>query len=406
MVPMRDARLWRRGVKGPPARKGSGVLRRLAVLGLLLVLAHAVWSRTGRSVPEGPPDPGLEVSLAGRDQGAGNLLAVQPFMVPADYSSPERFRTKLDAYLAAASSRGLLNEKTVAVFPEYLGTWLAAVGEKASVYRSGSVRSALRIVAFTHPLDYTRALLTSRERDRAKAALFRMKAPTMAAAYQDAFARLAARWRITIVAGSIVLPSPRVEAGRLVTDDGSLQNVSAVFRPDGGIEEALVRKAYPIEEEKGFVAACPPSGLPVFVTPAGRVGVLICADSWHPESYRALRAKKVELLVVPSYLADDDCWNRPWRGYDGAPAPSDVDAADVGRITEGQAWSRYALLGRFASSGARAGVNVFLRGALWDLGDDGRSVLVSGEGEGKATEGSRRDGPAILNQWVPALSPP
>jgi predicted amidohydrolase len=377
-------------------------LRRVGVVALLLVLAHALWSRTGRGVPESPRDPGLEVTLAGHDEGAGNLLAVQPYMVPADYSTAERFQAKLDAYLAAASSRGLLNERTVAVFPEYLGTWLAALGEKASVYRSGSVQEALRIVAFTHPVAYTRALLTCPERDRAKAALFRMKAATMAAGYQDAFARLAARWRITIVAGSIVLPSPRVEVGRLVAGDGSLENVSAVFRPDGGIEDALVRKAYPIEEEKGFVAACSPSGLPVFATPAGRLGVLICADSWHPESYRALRAKKVELLVVPSYLADDDCWNRPWRGYDGAPAPSDVDPSDLGRITEGRAWSRYALLGRYASSGARAGVNVFLRGALWDLGDDGRSVLVSGEGEGKATEGSRRDGPALLNQWVPA----
>ncbi len=381
-------------------------LRRLGVVGLLLVLAHALWSRSGRSVPEGPPEPGLEVALAGRDQGAGNLLAVQPYMVPADYASPERFQAKLDAYLAAAASRGLLNEKTVAVFPEYLGTWLAALGEKASVYRSGSVHSALRLVAFTHPLAYLRALLTSPERDRARAALFRMKAGTMAAAYQDAFARLAARWRITIVAGSIVLPSPRVEVGRLVPGEGSLENVSAVFRPDGGVEDALVRKAYPIEEEKAFLVACPLSGLPVFVTPAGRLGVLICADSWHPEAYAVLRAKKIDLLVVPSYLADDDCWNRPWRGYDGAPAPSDVDPADVGRLTEGRAWSRYALLGRFASSGARAGVNVFLRGALWDLGDDGRSVLVSAEGEAKATEGSRRDGPAILNQWVPARPRP
>jgi hypothetical protein len=140
----------------------------------------------------------------------------------------------------------------------------------------------------------------------------------------------------------------------------------------------------------------------VFVTPAGRLGVLICADSWYPEAYRVLRVKKIDLLVVPSYAADDDCWNRPWHGYDGAPAPPDVDPADVGRLTEGRAWSRYALVGRFPSSGARAGVNVFLRGALWDLGDDGRSVLVSAEGGAKATEGSRRDGPAILNQWVPA----
>src|SRR6266540_3478362 len=242
-----------------PGRRAVKGIRRLGVVGLVLVLAHAIWSRTGRSVPEGPPDPGLEVSLAGRDEGAGNLLAVQPYMVPADYAFTERFQAKLDAYLAAAASRGLLNEKTVAVFPEYLGTWLAALGEKASVYRSGSIRSALRLVAFTHPAAFVRALLTSPERDRAKAALFRMKAPTMAAAYQDAFARLAARWRITIVAGSIVLPSPRVEAGRLVAGDGSLENVSAVFRPPG----RGPRRRGPSHGRPGVVALCAGRPLPL-----------------------------------------------------------------------------------------------------------------------------------------------
>jgi hypothetical protein len=380
---------------------------RWVVLGALAVLVtHAVWSRTGRDVPSGPQEPyGVEVFVGGKNQGAGNLLGVQPYMVPADYASAERFRAKLESYLAVAEAKGFLNARTVAVFPEYVGTWLVALDEKAGVYEAPDIRAALRLVALTRPLAFARSFLTTAERDRTKAGLFRMKAAAMAAAYQDAFSRLARGRRITIVAGSIVLPEPRVEQGRLVAGEGPLRNVSAVFGPDGRIDDRLVRKAFLIEAEKPFLAACPVGDLPVFETPAGRLGVLICDDSWYPEAYRVLREKRVDLLAVPSYAAADDCWGRPWAGYDGAPAPPDVDPADVSRLTEGQAWTRYALSGRLASSGARAGVNVFLRGALWDLGDDGRSLAVVATDAAHPTEGSRRDGAALVAEWLTEAPP-
>ena len=382
------------------------VLRRVVLGVLCLVVLHAIWSRTGRGVPSGPKEPyGLEVFVGGKDEGAGNLLGVQPYMVPADYASAERFRAKLDSYLAVAEAKGFVNARTVAVFPEYVGTWLVALDEKTVMYEAPDIRTALRLVALTRPLAFAGSFLTSAERDRTRGASFRMKAAAMAAAYQDAFSRLAGGRRITIVAGSIVLPEPRVEQGRLVVGAGPLRNVSAVFGPDGRIESRLVRKAFLIEEEKSLLVAGPVGDLPVFETPAGRLGVLIGDDSWYPEAYRVLREKRVDLVAVPSYAAADDCWGRPWTGYDGAPAPPDVDPTDIARLTEGQAWRRYALSGRLQSSGARAGVNVFLRGALWDLGDDGRSLAVVAADALHPTEGSRRDGAALITEWLTAVPP-
>ncbi|MFN8479014.1 MAG: hypothetical protein U0074_14480 [Kouleothrix sp.] len=51
--------------------------------------------------------------------------------------------------------------------------------------------------------------------DRVKYALFRARAGAMAAAYTEVFAALARRYRITIVAGSILLPAPHIRAGRV-----------------------------------------------------------------------------------------------------------------------------------------------------------------------------------------------
>jgi predicted amidohydrolase len=136
--------------------------------------------------------------------------------------------------------------------------------------------------------------------------------------------------------------------------------------------------------------------LPVFDTPAGRLGVLVCADSWYPAVYRRLKEEQVELIAVPSYAAGKGLWEQPWQGYNGASAPADVDPQDAGKITEGQAWEKYALSGRMESAGARYGVNVFLRGELWNLGTDGYSRIVC-EGE---TAQSTSEKAALLNLWL------
>lgn len=151
-----------------------------------------------------------------------------------------------------------------------------------------------------NPLPYAGSLVASSEPDRAAAAIFRMRSADMAERYQAAFSALAAEYRITIVAGSIVLAGAHVEDGAIRTRPGGpLENVSAVFGPDGGVHAALVRKAYPIPSEAGFTAGASLEDYPVFDTPTGRLGVLICADSWHPDVYAAL-GQQICWLCPPS----------------------------------------------------------------------------------------------------------
>ncbi|MEP7356680.1 MAG: nitrilase-related carbon-nitrogen hydrolase, partial [Anaerolineales bacterium] len=235
-----------------------------------------------------------------------------------------------------------------------------------------------------------------KERDRVSASLFRTQAEAMARRYQTIFSRLARENAVTVVAGSIPLPAPRVEAGQVIAGRGPIYAISALFRPDGTADPRLVHKVIPIDSESPFVTAGAAADLPVFDTPAGRLGVLICADSWYPAPYAQMKAGGAELLAVPSFVSEAGSWHKPWGGYNGAPAPADIDPGDVGRLTEGQAWRKYALAGRLAESGARHGINVFLRGELWDLGADNGASLAIRTGE-IIQAGT---GPTLLNLWL------
>jgi predicted amidohydrolase len=333
----------------------------------------------------------------GQDRGHGNLLGVQPFMTAADYAIPMSFTAKLYGYLAEAARQGWLNDRTIVVFPEHIGTWLAAAGGDDAVATAGTLAAAMRLLIVRRLWPFIAALVRSREADRAAASLFRSRSALMLAIYEQTFAALARSYGVTIVAGSIVLPHPAVENGRVKLGAGNLYNTAIVFAPSGLAHPQPVRKIYPIASEQPFITAAPLDELRIFDTPAGRLGVLICADAWYPAPYIQLQAQQVEIIAVPSYVAGMGLWQQPWGGYNGGCSPDDVDLKDVGVLSEGEAWRRYALAGRIGLSGAYAGINVFLRGELWDLGgDSGDTLAVCGD----TILETRSERAALLNMWL------
>jgi predicted amidohydrolase len=332
----------------------------------------------------------------GRDRGKGNLLGIQPYMLTGDYASGERFHRKIDGYLSEARERGFIGDKTIVVLPEYLGAWLVTAGEKAAVRQAATTEKAALMAALSNLPSFPRWLAVSKEPDRARSALFRMKARSMARIYQRVFSGLARQYHVTLVAGSTILPAPEVRESVLAAGEGPLYNVSVVYGPEGRALPPVVKKAFLIEVERSFLKPGEVSEIPVFETPAGRLGVLICADSWHAEAYARMKEQRAELVAVPSYLFPDGAWTRKWH-----PAPADAlrakGAASGEAITEGEAWMEYALPGRMKESAARAGVNVFLRGRLWDLGSDGQSLAVLGDAIHKSPH---VEGAAIINLWL------
>jgi hypothetical protein len=79
-------------------------------------------------------------------------------------------------------------------------------------------------------------LLRNLDANRLDEALLRMKAEQMAADYQSLFGGLAREFGVTLQAGSILLPEPRIDDdGQLHSGSGPLWNLSLVFGPDGRI---------------------------------------------------------------------------------------------------------------------------------------------------------------------------
>jgi hypothetical protein len=335
----------------------------------------------------------------GKPREHGNLLGIAPYMVSQDYATRESFFNKLDTYLHIAQCEHWLNEKTIVLFPEHIGTWLAFANEDKRIFRASTLAAAERIMVLQHPWRFGTYLLDSTEKGKAEAAFFRMKAGQMAVMYHDVFSQLARNYAITMIAGSIVSPAPQITDNGLIPGEGPLRNVSIMYRPDGTAYPNPVYKVFPTARELDFIAPAAAKNIPTFDTPAGRLGVLICADSWYLEAYASLKEQAVEILAVPSFdVLGMGYWHQPWAGYDGWSSPADVDTSDIKNITEGQAWEKYSLAGRFQSSGAKYGMNIFLRGKLWDQDLAGKPATIIREKEVFVEELTQKA--SMLNLWL------
>lgn len=211
----------------------SAALLLLAGAGLLIFLDWAKERPTIHYLSDlrtqviSPPPPSVR---------HGNLLTIRPQLFPFDYQSPTHLRLVLAAALDAARDAGLLNAQTLVVLPDHIGTWLLATGEKPEFYRARDRLEVRNWLLLGNPLLAMNVLLRNLDANRLDEALLRMKAEQMAADYQSLFGGLAREYGVTLQAGSILLPEPRIDDdGQLHSGSGPLWNLSLVFGPDGRI---------------------------------------------------------------------------------------------------------------------------------------------------------------------------
>lgn len=360
------------------------------------VAAYLVWTQE-RPVAHYLSD--LRITLAvneGQPADRGNLLGIQPELFPGDYQSLERLHLKLAAYLQTARDQGLLNEKTIVVLPEHIGTWLMLSGEKNELYQAPHLKDAMNWLSISNPVQFMRAWISATGDNRMDDAYLRMKAPAMARDYQALFGGLAKEFGVTLVAGSIALPNPSVSQGQLQVGHGALYNASLVFAADGLPQGQPQRQLYPIYDERGFIAPGDENTVSVVNTPAGRLGILIGSDSWYPDNYRKLNEQGAQLIAVPAFVIGHDTWDRPWRGFKSVSTPTEISLKPE-ELSEGEAWRRLTLISQQPISQATAGMSVFLRGQFWDLGSAGRSFLSS---NGQVFADGDARGARLLNIWL------
>ncbi|MCX8019567.1 MAG: carbon-nitrogen hydrolase family protein [Chitinophagaceae bacterium] len=305
------------------------------------------------------------------------LIGIQPYLNAEDYATESRFKNTLSTYFQFLKKKGKWHDSSVVVFPEYIGTWLVALHEKKGLYKAKTISKAMIPLVLRHIPAFIRNYFRSTGKDKFTEAVLRTKAKKMASSYQSVFSSLASENRCTIVAGSIVLPDPYIDKnGNLkVNLAGPIYNTSVIFRPDGTIQTPLVKKSFPINEELKFTACGKPDTAAVFETKNGKMGVLICADSWYPESYSILK-NRVDFVVVPSLSGPDSIWLGKWNGYNGFPPPADVDSGHIGKISEGEAWLKYSMSKRAPENNIHYGLNVFFSGKLWNMKPEGRTIGI------------------------------
>lgn len=86
-------------------------------------------------------------------------------------------------------------------------------------------------------------------------------------------------------------------------EDGvRLFNSSVLVGPNGFIGK--YRKLHLWNTENYFFEPGD-EGIPVFETPIGRIGMLICYDIWFPEAFRVLALKKADLVLCPVNWVDN-----------------------------------------------------------------------------------------------------
>nr|WP_287938334.1 nitrilase-related carbon-nitrogen hydrolase [Algoriphagus sp.] len=376
------------------------MVKRLISFLILCLFIGLIWSFAGRNQPPIPPKGYLTQvqEINPNDSLERTLVGIQPYMQVSDYFYQASFEEKLRIYLREANSRGFLAKKSIVVFPEYLGTWLVLEGEKHGIANKKSLHEAMSLMVLSNLVEFGLYYFQAGPvKDKVAATLFRMKSVRMAKNLYLTFSTLAKEFNTHLVAGSIILPNPRVIDGKLEVDtSGELVNVSFIFGPDGKIVGEPILKSFPIESEQPFLASNNPEELPVFDLPMGKTAVLVCADSWYPQAYENATRAQAEIILVPSYCTGTGTMSKAWQGYSGYEEPAGTELSDIGKITEAEAWKKYALPGQITRTSARFGINVFMRGELWDMGSDGQPLVIY-DGKPVDIKSSERAGIWALN---------
>jgi predicted amidohydrolase len=154
-------------------------------------------------------------------------------------------------------------------------------------------------------------------------------------------------------------------------------NSAVLIGPDG--VESLYRKVHLWNREK-TVFSPGDLGFPVVETPLGRIGMVICYDSWFPESYRTCAMRGADLVCAPS----------DWLEVPGQPA-DDPPLAHLMAMTAAHSNQLY------VAAASRCGVE---RGTAFI----GSSVIV--DYSGWALASAPRDGSIITAAIDPIGSRP
>lgn len=131
--------------------------------------------------------------------------------------------------------------------------------------------------------------------------------------YLDKYCALAKELSICIVPGTIIelhtdtsLDKTGVEEGEENDAGERLLNVAYFIDNKGDIVGRYVKKNLWGSIERGHLTSSARDAHPVFDTPLGKIGMLICWDLAFPEAFREMIVQGAKIIIVPTFWLHSD----------------------------------------------------------------------------------------------------
>jgi hypothetical protein len=347
---------------------------------ILVIFIWLIWSYSGRNLPISEPEPYISIieEINPNDSLERNIIGIQPYMLASDYLNAVKFKQKIRQYLVAATEKGFIRDKTIILYPDYIGTWLVLLGEKHALAEKETLKEAISTLIFSNVFDYFLGYIkTGEEEDKSISAILRMKSKVMASVYYSTFSELAKETGTYIVAGSIILPGPYVSNGELfVENKKNLTNVSFVFGPDGKIIGDPIFELVPNSSELKFITEPESKKVQTIEIPFAKTSLLLGEDSWYPDLFIQAKSSGSEIILSTSFQTGINSMDSLWNGFERELKPDFINPNDINRLTTKDAWVKYSLSNQINGNSQTSSFNVFLRGEFWELGSDGQPFVI------------------------------
>jgi hypothetical protein len=329
----------------------------------------------------------IEYILNGSDRKLGNLIAIEPSFLSLDFYSEENFKNSLIPLFEKAKKENAIDRKTIIILPEHIGTGLYFLNENRSIYFS-NIDIVIGNLKQIHKEFIEKFKISCKEtecktKDVELEAIVYEKKDQVAEIYHRTFSELAKEYSVTIIAGSILLPNPKIEKGNLISDKGPIFNVSLSYLPNGKIINQIIKKVHLNEMEKNFIQPGEVNQDLVISVPGWKVGVLLGIDSFYSSMYAQISKTKVDGIVSPSSSFFEE------KVLDEKSQTIDLQ--------ESEDWYRYSIKERFLETKAKVALQLFWKGKFGDIKN---TILSFSTREGAPIQQtSQSNSPKILNLY-------
>lgn len=361
----------------------SKLIRIVFFLVLILLFGYIAWITNQVPLSDSEyltqikKQPSITILEHGQKSENGNILGIQTYMIVPDYSTKERFYKKLDNYLSIAKEKNLLHLNSILVFPEHIGSLLFFVDEKKDVTNAETWENAVQIMIYSRISDQLKNVILGSSTNTALQlkTLFKQKSKLMLDAYIQTFSKLSSQYKVKIIAGSIILPEVQVQNGSISIIGEKLYNYSFVFNSKGKISDYTAKTN--LSDLEKHILNSQNISKTLSKSKNTHLGILISNDTIYENSFNYYTNKNINALISPAFSFNFK--GIDWEHIlpihdieiDQLPIPNFENIPNLN-----SKWLKHSLKNKLSQASIPLGIQVFLKGNLFQYVPDGYSYII------------------------------